>query len=634
MSDAARLKYDDRDSNDDDYDVDYIKNIHNNDLFYLYDSMYILDYLIYIMDINNFSFDISFILNGHEHNINISKSLILEFKTVLSVRIDFIIKNKFNKLIHEKFYTIEKINELKTNISNEFNSITRENNQKLLEPKYDIKANYTALNDKKEIIRLLAPEERLRNIQPNDIQIIERTSKAITTNIDPFSLPNLNDLDKDRSVHYITYNNIIRQDIYNSQIITDFDLIRCKFNIMIDKNFFRKVEYDNRGNMRDIELTSPFSIPSEFIDVSIVRYYDNAIKHFFEEIYKSRNVPHSIYYNFDEVPKIENHIDIKIYSYNPTQVTEDLFYVLTTKNYLEPWIDKKYKKRIIRGIVLLNMLIQIYNRRQVIDVLPRDVIGVYDNRIWGVLPNLNHNILPNLNEIYVTFFTYVMSVYLKLEEISKEYDKLKTLLNADIRDQNQIRICRARIQNMKNQIIMTNDSIFVKFMDNYNPNNNADLIIKYNYIRSVRKQLVSMLTYSSSFPLINIDKKYSVVGDLVKIIFFWSELYLIQNDLLLAQIINRIAIEYQFLPIYIDGDMNNTKYVKNTDIINSKINFINFIRIIYDYGFKMLHVIYHPTINNNVIQKILNYQIELQDGGGNKYYKKYLKYKQKYLNKN
>jgi hypothetical protein len=586
--------------NIDDINIDG-ENIPYNDLFYLYDLFNIVILLLYTVIINeNINFNLHF--RRPRVVINLTTNSLLNIIVALRTNISNIVNVKFNKLVNINFYTIDKLNNLRTKISGFYNDIS---DNSYFENKFDIKSNYMNINDNIKSLRLLRPNERAGHvINVNDINLEKKKSVILLSNPEPFQnniIEDINSADNPEKVHYITYNNLILQTINNNSIITDFDLIRSKFNIIIKSNLFTKIE-----NNTDVPFDKKYiSIPSEFIDVSIVRYNDTASKHFFHEIQNHNDVPFSIGYNLTSNNYNQLFSDVKVFSYSPKQITEDIFYILTTKSYFEPWIDKKYSKRIIRGVVLINMLIKMYNTPTNY-YLNRNILmnHNYHPDIWGNIRNvINQN--SNMNEDYKLFFTYSMYVYQYIKSLSDAYMSLE-----NNNDPNDIRKIRNNIIEIKRNMSDCNDILFIRFLNNFDDNNHVDKQIKYNYIVSIRKEMINTLLTCNTLPLINIDKKYSLVEDILKIIFYWTVLFS-SDDIITSQIINKFSMIFGYIPIYYDNCDNYRNHVKNIDIFSARNKFTKFIRIIYDYGFKLFRLVYRDTGNNLSIPQLLNLNLNL-----------------------
>jgi hypothetical protein len=137
-------------------------------------------------------------------------------------------------------------------------------------------------------------------------------------------------------VHYLSYNSSIRKTRFTNT--TDFDLMRIKFNLVVEGNKFTKDDavYD-------------MPIPSEFIDISIAGYNDASRKHYINACMNR---------NFDASKmglSINNKLITVVKSYDTNDIAYDLQYILFSQNSLEPWIDPKYTKRIYRLLFFIGL---------------------------------------------------------------------------------------------------------------------------------------------------------------------------------------------------------------------------------------------------------------------------------------
>jgi len=578
--------------------------IMNNDLFVLYDVVNILTLILYIFKLNNTIIlnSIDFLDNGEMVDGDlITFDVLEEFIDNYKIKIRNIVEYKFRVIVHNNFYTLNKINQFKTNLRIGFRAMHGNPDYTGIKYKLTNEPNFYKTKVKK--IRI---NNNIQNINDNDFNFEPKKSVVLTSSSDPFRgieskvLKNAeNDILK---LHYITYNNVIRQTFANGKVVNDFDLLRSKFNITIHNDYFDRLD-DNDVPIIPADpnaVENRHSFPSEFIDVSIVRYDDTAKHFFFDEVQKNFYKP----YKTEILNNANNHRSL-VYSYSPVQLTEDLFYVLTTKDILEPWIDKKYKKRIVRGVVLINFVINLYQHiQQIQNVFNQNMNHVYNQNIWG--PQPNRQLLapqPILND-YVSFFKY----------ITKLFDNIRT-----------------------NNV--SNINRFTTFLKNYDPLDQNDIIRKRNYIISIKENLEDLLYHNSEIPIINIDHKYFIVADILKTMLFWNKLYFSGNNIL-VDILNNMRIFYHLVP---------TLHVNNIQATKDK--FRTFIRILFDYGFKTLFLFderdgiqyddYNNDNDNNIFNNIedKNFQQPLNNRNNRNnreenYFNKYLKYKTKYLNQN
>jgi hypothetical protein len=315
--------------------------------------------------------------------------------------------------------------------------------------------------------------------------------------------------------------------------------------------------------------------------------------------------------------------------YFPNEILFYIIYYLGNKSFYNFILSNK------RFLILSKSEIE-RRKNNIIEIPEQQLINYFNNDIWGPRPEIRFNRPENVLLKYKTFFVYVMKIY------------------------NSI------INNTNNHY----SSLFVKFLHNFNPENIIDLEIKKGYISLSRDYLEEMLLKSPDIPIINIDHSYFIVGDILKTIFCWNKIYFSDNENL-VKIINKMKLFYQLIP---DCSLENLQ--------QTKANFINFIRIIFDYGIKCMFIfdntLEHTTIrdiidfridditdrlNNEIIRlnqvntvatnEILALHTEVEglrilnrpnrpnrqndcniSGGNINYHDKYMKYKTKYLNKN
>lgn len=169
-------------------------------------------------------------------------------------------------------------------------------------------------------------------IFPNIIIDKKKKSLCILPRANPINFVNIAEFNFPQKHHYITYNNMICEYKNNSKIITDFDLLRSKLNIICeDINLF-----NNKNN----NVKNEIDVPSEFIDISIAKYLDNTRILFTQELGG----------NWFMRPNVLNlgKGRTNVYTYTYENIANDIIYVLLSKNPLKPWLDLKYTKRINR----------------------------------------------------------------------------------------------------------------------------------------------------------------------------------------------------------------------------------------------------------------------------------------------
>ena len=86
---------------------------------------------------------------------------------------------------------------------------------------------------------------------------------------DSFSLRNFS-YDK---YHYVTVNANIFNNLSNAGHLIAFDLYRIKFNVIIS-NILRTNSINKYNNLGRLNERENFGIPSEFIDISVPKFFD------------------------------------------------------------------------------------------------------------------------------------------------------------------------------------------------------------------------------------------------------------------------------------------------------------------------------------------------------------------------
>ncbi len=271
---------------------------------------------------------------------NIDNISEIQDKTILTI-----LNNKLAVL--NNFYTKEKVDELLNKIIEKYNSADYQNktfyNQNSNPPtKYSIR----------------------EQVQPSEL-IIEPRKDFTFRSVDSIEFNKLI-MFTDSSNHFISVNNIISSYV-GANYILSFDLYRIKFSIKLNKIF-------NETTNKNVSL----SVPSEFLDISISKYYDDNLCKLREKAYSTDG---SMYY----FSKLDNNRTecYNVLSINLKYTIKDLDNVLYNQNFI-PWNDAKYDKRIIR---LLFLIFVVYYKN-----------GIKNNCIEAVDQTLN-NLIINLTTL-------------------------------------------------------------------------------------------------------------------------------------------------------------------------------------------------------------------------------------------
>lgn len=309
--------------------LDYKSNKNNDRLYWLYAVVELLTCIKYINNIDLSIYgkwldengcDIDMLYNHYKNNINI------------------LINGKRNELFTFPYYDNRTLKQILTNLAKQFVDI--KNNDPMLDEKISATFGKKVL-DKYQLIK-----SKYKSIRATDFKFAKRKGAYIYCRTD---LP-IHDIlsNKSKKIHYITFNSIIRVN-KGAQYI-DFDLLRSKLNLVMNGGYFKKGITIENG-----DVVESMNLPSEFIDISIPRF-DDASYNMYKKHLEHRN-QQSYYLELNEW-KINSTRKFLLKSYGPMDISQDLMYVLFSQNSIEPWLDKKYRKRIIRAMYFI-----ILNRR-------------------------------------------------------------------------------------------------------------------------------------------------------------------------------------------------------------------------------------------------------------------------------
>jgi len=230
-------------------------------------------------------------------------------------RIIKVIKYKSDTIAMRNQYNANSFDRMKENIVKMMNTAIQKNKEY-----YDVFEDATTITKNVYYMK--------NDIVEADIDIEKRKNFILISNSSIFN--------KTRSVsveparyHYKTFNNIIK--VIHKHNTIDFDLFRIKFNITLDNKIYKN------------NIITKTMIPSEFIDVSVPHYRSDSFKH----------TDISTYFDMVEFGNPIFDKSINIIAINKKEIINDLIYVLYDQNYVFPWLDKKYVKRIIRLIYFL-----------------------------------------------------------------------------------------------------------------------------------------------------------------------------------------------------------------------------------------------------------------------------------------
>ena len=392
--------------------LDYIRPIPNEintytDIYYLYDTLEIINLLIYMQSADPQR------IEGIDLN---------HIRDILTIRIELLVEKKLVNLKNDLFYTYTKINQFKMNMLAKYINI--QDNQETN------KAYYTEKIERfdhpaKEIMINKYVLNKNNNYTLDSFQIKPRKSVVVTSNSNPIIYNRIKETVSEK-IHYSSFNTLIRK-VKTDGSVTDFDLIRTKFNVEFPPGIIKKNGED-----------SVIKIPSEFIDVSIPRYDEASRKSYFDEIKNNNLIPYML-----NLVTSDNRI-ICVYSYSPSDISHDLQYVLVNQNTIEPWLDQKYAKRVIRLILFIILASYIDARR-------------------------NRTLMANslsFCELCSKLFNYAEGDLFPYTQIAKTIDTVNYNAQSLINMENYVKIIHENIFLWINQNVLTSCFVIKKDFDN------------------------------------------------------------------------------------------------------------------------------------------------------------------------
>ena len=244
--------------------------------------------------------------------------------------------------------------------------------------------------------------------------------------------------DDNKNHHYISINSTIFciYDNYNLM----FDLFRIKLNINLQN--ITEENDTKRNNLL---------IPSEFLDISIPKYYDTGLINLRDKIIKTCNDGERNLYSkcFAKLSFIKDNYQYKnILMYNISYLVKDLNVMLFGQNFM-PWINNKYNKRLNRFIFL--SLILFYKN------------NFLNNGTGNVLGNLLDKIQKNLVNLFSSLFKYYNKKYPTLiNQTKKNYYRTNIA-----RSTNNIILLKDEINSIIGNFIYTNELLNPDIIENF-----------------------------------------------------------------------------------------------------------------------------------------------------------------------
>lgn len=480
---------------------DMVKNINNfysefDDKFIIFKDCYIGSRYILIIDLIKFYYDTNIEIKKILDSNKLLSYFIKNFSVILKYQdsaILTLLSNKLSKL--NDFYNKEKINQFIETLTKNFNTSD-----------YQDKHFYNTNTNPSVKFVINKP------IKKSDIVILPRND-FLFRNVNS---PEFNNLIffPEKSTHFISINNVISNYVGSEHIVT-FDLYRVKFNLRLNKIF-------NVNKNSNMEL----NIPSEFLDISIPKFYDYNLSIIREKLYNSTNM----YINY--FSKLDNSKTgcYNVLSTNLKYTIKDLNSVLYEQNTFLPWNDNKYNKRIIR---LLLVIFVLYYKKSV------------EYKCTDFLNSVLNEFIENLRDLSIKILLWISN---------KNTDNKNNVL-ASI-----------------NKIIFFNDSsnniLNVNTLRNfYDYQNKLFFKIKYYNLSDPKLEVLSHVFHEELDISINI---------ITKIIFFIVE----DRDVYLNFIEKNLErYNYVFSSVEEKNDYINNKFLKEyVDFIEKFITNLSFIK--------------------------------------------------------
>ena len=202
---------------------------------------------------------------------------------------------------------------------------------------------------------------------------------------------------KFNNFHYVTHNSSINVSLNDKNSITNFDLLRSKFNVLLKNIYVKKFLPDNNNNWTITDL----SIPSEFIDISISEFNDTFYNSYINNIQNYEYTMNDYYIPDLNDPQNFNNDQRKfnIKTMSIEYFIHDLESILFSQNIFYPWIDVKYSKRLKRLLLLYN----IQNRVNIYTII---IINEIVNNMKLYVDALNDQNYPNRQNVMTTTINF------------------------------------------------------------------------------------------------------------------------------------------------------------------------------------------------------------------------------------
>jgi hypothetical protein len=322
-------------------------------------------------------------------------------------------KKYINDLLNFKLFNnfseiYKNINTFKINLANELNNMTTP--EKLFYEKMGNDIYHYKIVDK------INPENIKFNSKPNIFLYNSNENKNFGDVYLEDTVPN--------NIHYVSINGMIYNNLTIMGHNINFDLFRVKFNISVEQNNLTYLyiqpndkEFDNNA----IFIPHKLNIPSEFIDVSVLKFDDASSEIIRNEYYS--NPKHFIKNHLFEYTKPDLINFSSFIMYGSELIVEDLINVLFIQNQYTPIFDLKYNKRLIRLFYFYCMHLTIKDKNKInlcekLNTLKTELNNISISMSNNVNNNNNNNIIyKNINSCP----TYNTSFY----NVSYTFDILK-----------------------------------------------------------------------------------------------------------------------------------------------------------------------------------------------------------------
>ena len=332
--------------------------VQSQEVFYIFEDSYLGSRYISTLQLIKFYYKSNKNINTAIESEPYLKSFINKIDKIIELQhetIMIVLNNKLSKF--NEFYTETKVNKFLETLLNKFNS------EDYLGEHF---FNHTSNPSTDLVIN--------RTLDESELIIIDRNDFALRC-VNSIYYSNLVLFPK-KSNHFISINNVISNNIDDEHMVL-FDLYRVKFNVLLKKIF-------NVNQQKYIEMY----VPSEFLDVSIPKFYDHNLSILRDKLYNTSDYVH--YFSKLDNNKLECY---NILTTNLKYTIKDLNSILYEQNTFIPWNDLKYNKRIIRLLFL--MFVVYYKKAKLYNC-----VDLVDDVLNTFIQNLSH-----LSTAIQTYFT-------------------------------------------------------------------------------------------------------------------------------------------------------------------------------------------------------------------------------------